>query len=133
AFDAGDLDALRAALDDPAVIPNGPLPLGIGHCLVYAIYRSPLAFLRTLLELGADPDLPADDGFPPLIAAVGMTRDDPGVRRGGDVDELIRLLLAAGADPNQRGINDYTPLHMAVAERNAMAVQILLERGARRD
>jgi ankyrin repeat protein len=40
------------------------------------------------------------------------------------------LLLAFGADPNQRGINDYTPLHMAVAERNTVAVQTLLDGGA---
>jgi hypothetical protein len=40
------------------------------------------------------------------------------------------LLLAFGADPDQRGINDYTALHMAVAARNALAVQILLDAGA---
>jgi hypothetical protein len=40
------------------------------------------------------------------------------------------LLLSFGADPNGRGIKDYTPLHMAVAERNPLAVQILLDGGA---
>jgi uncharacterized protein len=40
------------------------------------------------------------------------------------------LLLSFGADPNQRGINDYTALHMAVAQRNTTAVQLLLEAGA---
>jgi hypothetical protein len=57
-------------------------------------------------------------------------RSSPGGRRRTDVDEIIRLLLSFGVDPNQRGINDYTPLHMAVAERNAAAVQILLDHGA---
>jgi ankyrin repeat protein len=47
-----------------------------------------------------------------------------------DVDAILRLLLASGADRNQRGINDYTPLHMAVAERNALAIQLLLDGGA---
>jgi hypothetical protein len=46
------------------------------------------------------------------------------------VHDVLRLLLSYGADPNQRGINDYTPLHMAVAERDALAVQILLDYGA---
>jgi hypothetical protein len=46
AFRAGDLDALRAAVDDPADVPNGRMPDGIGTCLVYAIYHSPLAFIR---------------------------------------------------------------------------------------
>ena len=130
AFRAGDLAALRAALDDPTVVPNGPMPRAIGSCLVYAVYHSPLAFIRTLLEMGADPNVPVDDGFPPLIAALSCGREEPGANRRHDVDDLVRLLLSFGADPNGRGINDWTPLHMAVAERNAPAVQILLEAGA---
>ena len=130
AFKQGDLEALRAAVDDPAIVPNGRVHDAIGSCLVYAIYHSPLLFIRTLLEIGADPNAPADDGFPPLIAALTCTRDVPGAKRRTDVDEIVRLLLSYGSDPNQRGINDYTPLHMAVAERNARAVQILLDAGA---
>ena len=130
AFREGDLQALRAAVDDPGMVPNGNLAHGIGSCLVYAIYHSPIAFIRTLLEAGADPRAPADDGFPPLIAALSCTRSYPGSNARVDVDDIIRLLLSFGADANQRGINDYTPLHMAVAERNPMAIQILLEAGA---
>ena len=106
---------------------------GIGSCLVYAIYHSPFAFIRTLLEIGADPRAPADDGFPPLIAALSCTRAQPGTTPRADVDEVLRVLLSFGADANERGINDYTPLHMAVAERNLLAVQILLEAGADAD
>lgn len=40
------------------------------------------------------------------------------------------MLLAFKSDPDQRGINDYTPLHMAVSERNLSAVEILLQAGA---
>jgi ankyrin repeat protein len=130
AFKTGDLNALRAAVDDPAVVPNGRMPETIGPCLVYAIYHSPLAFIRTLLETGADPNAPADDGFPPLIAALSCARDMPGKTGRPDVADVLRLLLSFGADPNQRGINDYTPLHMAVAERHLLAVQILLDGGA---
>lgn len=130
AFRAGDLDALRAAVDDPAVVPNGPMPDAIGPCLVFAIYWSPLGFIRTLLELGADPKVVVDDGFPPLIAALTCGRNTPGANHRSDVDDVVRLLLSFGADPHQRGINDYTALHMAVEERRTMAVQILLDAGA---
>ena len=130
AFREGNLDALRAAVEDPTVVPNGQMPRAIGSCLVYAIYHSPLAFIRTLLEVGADPNLPADDGFPPLIAALSSGREGPGTTRRTDVDEILRLLLSFGADPNQRGINDYTPLHVAVGERNLLAIQILLDKRA---
>jgi uncharacterized protein len=130
AFRTGDLDALRAAVDDPAVVPNGRMPDTIGPCLVYAVYHSPLPFIRTLLEIGADPNAPADDGFPPLIAALSCAREVPGSIRRTDIDEVLRLLLSFGTDPNQRGINDYTALHMAVAQRDPLAVQILLDAGA---
>jgi hypothetical protein len=130
AFHNGDLEGLRTAVDDPSLVPNGRMPGTIGSCLVYAIYHSPLKFIRTLLEIGANPTAPADDGFPPLIAALSCTRDVPGKKRRTDVDEIIRLLLTFGADPNQRGLNDYTALHMAVAERSPYAVQLLLEGGA---
>jgi ankyrin repeat protein len=130
AFKKGDLEALRVAVDDSSVVPNGLMPRVIGSCLVYAIYHSPLQFIRTLLEIGADPNAPVDDGFPPLIAALSCSRDVPGSARRTDVVEIVSLLLSFGADPNQRGINDYTPLHMAVAERNTVALQILLDNGA---
>ena len=133
AFRKGDLQALRAAVDDPAAIPNGIMPHAIGACLVYAIYHSPLPFIRTLLEIGADPNAPVDDGFPPLIAALSCTREVPGATRRTDVNDIVRLLLSFGANPNERGIHDYTPLHMAVAERNALGVQLLLDGGADAD
>jgi ankyrin repeat protein len=43
---------------------------------------------------------------------------------------ISQSLLSFGADPNQRDLNNNTPLHMAVAWRDALAVQILLDSGA---
>ncbi len=73
AFRAGDLAALRAAVDDPSSVPNGLMPLTIGTCLEYAIYHSPLPFIRTLLEIGADANPVDHAGFPPLIAALSFS------------------------------------------------------------
>ena len=130
AFRDGDLNALRDALDDPDGFPNNQMPLAIGPCLEYAIYHSPIAFIRTLLELGADPNPPDHAGFPPMIAALSCSNPRPGAPGRADVVAILDLLLEFGADPNQRGINDYTPLHMAVAERNGRAVTTLLSAGA---
>jgi len=47
-----------------------------------------------------------------------------------DVADIIKLLLLFGADPNQRGLDDYTPLHMAASERNVPVVELLMEAGA---
>src|SRR5574341_624247 len=130
AFRDGDLAALRAAVDHPDSVPNGPMRFEIGCCLEYAIYHSPLAFIRTLLDIGADPNPEDQAGFPPLIAALSCSRSRPGAPGRRDVPDIIKLLLSFGADPNQRGINDYTPLHMAVSERNLPAVELLLTSGA---
>ena len=130
AFRNGDLAALRSAVDDPTSVPNGPMPLTIGSCLVYAIYHSPLSFIRTLLAIGADPNPAVDDGFPPLIAALSGSHPRPGSPGRSDTLDIIKLLLTFDTDPNQRGINDYTPLHMAVSEHHLSAIEVLLEAGA---
>jgi hypothetical protein len=109
AFRVGDLASLRAEVDNPASVPKGPMPLTIGSCLEYAIYHSPLPFIRMLLEIGADPNPAGHAGFPPLIAAVSCTRPRSGSPGRPDAREILQLLLAFKSDPNQRGINDYTP------------------------
>jgi len=134
AFKADDLAALRAAVEaaveDAGAFPNNPMPLGIGPILTYAIYWSSLGFIEELLALGADPNGHDNDGFPPLIAALCKTNPQPGSKPRSDVVEVIARLLDAGADPNQRGINDWTALMMAVVETNVEAVRLLLARGA---
>ena len=87
AFRMGDLEALRASVDDPGNVPNGPMPIAIGSCLEYAIYHSPLAFIRTLLENGANPNPTDHAGFPPLIAAL---RAATSVRVPRPVRTLVR-------------------------------------------
>jgi len=133
AFAAGDMAALRAAVDDPPEFPNNVMPLGVGPILTYAIYWSPLRFIEELLAIGADPNGHDNDGFPPLIAALCKTHPQPGSLARSDVVEVMTRLLDAGADPNQRGLNDWTALHFAVVETNVEAVKLLLARGADRE
>jgi ankyrin repeat protein len=126
AFRAGDLEGLRGALGDPAGFPDVRGPITIGHCLEYAIYHSPLSFVRLLLERGADPNYADHAGFPSLIAALTCLRSVPGSPARADAHEILELLLGAGADPNQRGLNDYTPLHWAAGDGDERVVQLLL-------
>ncbi len=131
AFKAGDLDALRAAVGSPQDFPNVRAPHDAIGCslLQYAIYHSPLSLIRALLDLGADPNYDDLDGFPSLMAALSC-RPGLGSPGRGDIQDIIELLLARGADPNMRGINDYTPLHYVAALGDVSTVELLLARGA---
>ena len=125
-FTAIDHDAaLRQALGQPDDFPNCALPveLGLGDVpLEYAIYWSPLGFIADLIGLGADVNYEDPAGFPCLIAALSTDR--------ADRNALLLLLLAQGADIHQRGINDWTPLHYAVSQRDLRAVELLLAHDA---
>ncbi len=130
AFRAGDLGAVRAELVDEPRFPNVIAAAGIGPCLTYAIYHSPRSMIAELLDAGADPNWPADDGFPSLIAALSCAQDEPGSPARTDVREIVELLLEHGADVHQRGVNDYTPLHWAAGEGDLETVDLLLAHGA---
>jgi ankyrin repeat protein len=123
AYKHGDLEALRTLLGNPPDFPNCRGPRGVGDIILeYAIYHSPLSFVRTLLELGADPNYDDHAGFPSLIAAISTDRPDK--------YDVVELLLSCGADIQQRGVNDYTPLHYAAARNDAKLIELLLACGA---
>ena len=123
AYKRGDLAALKALLGDPPDFPNCCGPDGVGEIILeYAIYHSPLPFIRTLLEQGADPSYEDHAGFPCLIAALSSGR--------AERYEIVRLLLAFGADVQARGFNDWTPLHHAAATDDVDGIRLLLAHGA---
>jgi ankyrin repeat protein len=114
---AGRLRELLAA--DPAAIrertPEGFTALGLA-----AFLGGPEA-ARVLLEHGADADDDAENpfGVRPVHAA-GAAHDH----------ETMRLLLEAGADPNQRQQGGFVPLHEAARSDDVELTRLLLEHGA---
>lgn len=132
AFKSGDLDALREICGDTEAFPNVRAPHEAIACslLQYAIYHSPVAFVRQLLEHGADANYDDGAGFPSLLAALITGRPPGKVRELGEVRELLTLLLDFGADPNQRGVNDYTPLHWVAQYGDSDLAELFLARGA---
>jgi ankyrin repeat protein len=121
AFKKGDLDLVRSLLHNPADFPNCQWPGG-GSILEYAIYHAPLAFIRSLIGLGITVNYEDAAGFPCLIATLSTEREDR--------LDVLKLLLEQSADVQQRGVNNYTPLHYAVARNDAPAVELLLTFGA---
>ena len=125
AYAAGDMAGVKAGLGFPESFPNCPQPMDLASGdwpLVTAINLSPLRFIRQLLDLGADPNYESCDGFPSLFGAIDASRSD--------ARDVLALLLRHGARTDQRGVNDWTPLHRAVARRNLPAVRLLVAYGA---
>jgi len=124
AFKAGDFETLGKALGGSGrwFDEKMPFELGLGHPLEYAIYWSPTAFVTALLDAGSSPNYEDHAGFPSIIAALSTDRPDR--------LDVIHILLAHGANPDMRGVNDWTPLHYAVARRDAEAIRLLLLSGA---
>jgi ankyrin repeat protein len=118
---AGDLAAWRRALGEPADFPQTRDECG-ATCLELAIYHGPVSLVAELIAMGADVGYDRHAGFPALFAAID--RQAPGRV------EVVRLLLAAGADVEQRGTNDYTALHYAATRDDALVVELLLAHGA---
>jgi ankyrin repeat protein len=74
--------------------------------------------VRTLLEAGANPNVPNDEGATPLM-------------RGADDLEKVRLLVERGADVTARSDNHRTAIIIAAAVRgNRDVVAYLLDHGA---
>ena len=126
AFKAGDFDALARALENAPrwVDEDMPFELGLGRPLEYAIYWSPLGFIEALIEAGSSVNYDGA-GFPALIATLSTDRHGRGDRL-----DVLNLLIRHGVDLNQRGLNDWTPLHYATNLRDLEAMRLLLEAGA---
>ncbi len=122
ALRAGDLESVRFALGNPLDFANARDAYTNSPVLSHAIGLAPLEFVRGLLEAGADPNYEDLGGFPSLLGAIEAKRTDG--------PALLALLLEFGADIQQRGINDSTPLHHAAARNDAAAIEVLLAHGA---
>lgn len=133
----GDVSAVRFLLSHGESLSS----LGDNHDLYGAAFHGHWRLCQFLLERGADANRPLPDtGETPLHAAL-CNLDRPGAAH------VVRVLLAAGADPNlttkpsvETGCfmrdcrtTAETPLHRAAAFGTEEAIQLLLDAGAKVD
>lgn len=94
-----------------------------------------LAYMRLLLELGADPKIPNADGCTPLMVACGIgVGADAANEVAGEEPEVLeaaKLLLSLGADINATDANGETAMHGAALKNLPKVIQFLADRGAK--
>ena len=117
---AGRADRVRELLAaDPTVIrqrtPEGFTTLGL------AAFLGGPEPVRALLDHGADADDDADNPFGVRPVHAASAAHD---------HETMRLLLEAGADPNQRQQGGFVPLHEAARTDDVEMARLLLDHGA---
>lgn len=88
-----------------------------GQCLLHRTYAQP-AMTRLLLEAGAHPDAPSL-GSNPLHMATSK----------GQI-EVMRILLAAGADVSQPDVRGLNLIHLCIPPGRADCASLLLDAGA---
>ena len=88
-----------------------------------------------LVELGADPLLPNEDGTTPLMAAAGVGTHSPGEDAGAPPEalEAVKLAIELGNDVNVVDKNGNTAMHGAAFKQLPDVVKYLDEKGAKVD
>ncbi len=95
-------------------------------CLHCAVEAGSISDVRSLLAANADPNLLWVDGGP-------LHYIWHGPEYGPDtLDSLLRILIEAGADIEQRNYYEQTPLHLAVVNGRLPVIERLLAMGASR-
>ena len=88
--------------------------------------------MRLLVELGADPLLPNEDGTTPLMVAAGVGTHSPGEDAGTPPEalEAVKLALELGGDVNTVDKNGNTAMHGAAFKQLPEVVKVLASKGA---
>src|SRR5262249_40439199 len=91
-----------------------------------------LPLMRLLLELGADPLLPNEDGTTPLMAAAGVGTNSPIEEPGTEAEimEAVKLVLGRRGNINTVDKNGDTAMHGAAHKHTPSVLRFLAEKGA---
>jgi ankyrin repeat protein len=92
-----------------------------------------LDLIRTLVEVGADPNVPNAERSTPLLAATGIGLGAPEEAPGSETEvlEAVELLLKLGADINAVDDNGETVMHGAAYRNHPKVVQLLATKGVK--
>ena len=121
---AGDLDQLELASQVVDSFPHDRDSCFGSPWISLAVSSGSLKSVKWMIKKGVDLQPASADGYPPLLSCIEA--------EGTEKYQILRELIASGADINERGINGWTPLHMAAVRDDETSMQLLLAAGADR-
>ncbi len=119
---SGDIERLEEASLVIEDFPDGMDSFLHRHWISNAIDCGCLTTIQWILQKGVNLSFEPDDGYTALLSALDREEDDRYI--------VIELLIKHGAPINQRGINDWTPLHKAAVDEDIHALELLIKNGA---
>ena len=122
-LERGDVQALERARAEIDGFPHGVDPILETRWISHAVDCGTVAAVVWMLGQGVEIDFRDDEGMTVLHRCL---------QRDTERHEVLAVLLAAGANLDLHGVNDWTALHMAAAWGDLEAVRMLLGAGADR-
>ena len=119
---AGDPDRLEDFGREIEGFPDGEDSFLGRRWITNAIDVGALSSIEWMLAKNVNLDFEDAGGYTPLHSAIE--------RESTDRHVAIEMLLRAGAPVNARGINGWTPSHMAAARDDVDVLEILIRHGA---
>lgn len=117
-----DFPALEELAQCCDTFPDGVDDLIGRHWITNAIDCGSAEVVSWMLSHGATIPVDVKDGYTVLHSVIERDKDDK--------YQMMRILIAAGADVNEIGIHGYTPAHQAAVRNDVEALKILNEMGA---
>ena len=113
----GDLESVRLTVDADRTLAKARRSDGV-PLLYFAATNGHKDIVAYLLDMGAAIDASTDYG-----SALHAAADD-------EYEEVVRLLLDRGADPNLKNNWKQTPLHTTTQNKNQTVARLLIDSGA---
>jgi ankyrin repeat protein len=112
---------------------RGKLNLAGATPFLMASKTADLAYMKLLIELGADPKIMTKEGDTPLIAAAGLGTLAADEVAGTEPEAVVAIeyLITLGQDVNAVDQNGETAMHGAAYKNLPKVVQLLVDRGAK--
>ena len=119
---SGDVEEWERLSDEIPSFPDGKDGWLERHWITSAVDVGSGASVEWMVSRKVPLCFRDDEGYTVLHSCIEREKEDR--------HDLLELLIEGGADVNLKGVNDWTPLHMAGARGDLDAIRVLMENGA---